>query len=138
MEKVTLPNGTVKTVLLKHFPALDGWDIQDRYIKYVRSDDAAYKRAFTIEVLSYSEIVLEEMNLPMITAEVIQNHLVTWQNIKQIFEAVLVHNGIDPESHAQKEQYWDHVGAQLAISFIAEASKLIGPAINLAAEVQPK
>lgn len=135
MEKITLPDGKEKSFIINHFKALDGWDIQSRFIDYVRSNDRELKRAFTIEILSYAEVVLEEVTLPMQTAELIQNHLVTWENIKQIFEAVLLTNGIDPDSHAEKAAYWDTVGKELAIAFIAEASKLIGPALNFAADI---
>lgn len=132
MEKVILPDGKTNNILINFFPALDGWEIQSRFKDYVRSEDKEFKRAFTIEILSYSEVVLEEVTLPLKTSDLIQNHLRTWQNIQQIFEAVLRHNGIDPESHAEKAGYWDNVGKELAISFIAEATKLMAPAISMA------
>lgn len=134
MEKITLPDGTKRNILINHFPALVGWEIQEDYIAYVRSDNKELRKEFTIRVLSFAEVVLEEVNLPLQTVAVIENHLVNWQNIKTIFEAVLRTNGIDPESHAEKSRYWDQVGQDLAVNFIAEASKLIGPALAFAAQ----
>lgn len=131
MQNITLPDGTKRVILIGRFPALDGWEIQEDYIKYVRSDDKEFRKEFTLRILKFAEVVLEETNLSLQTVAVIENHLGNWQNIKQIFEAVLSENGIDPESHAEKARYWDIAGKELATAFIADVSKLMGPAFAM-------
>lgn len=132
MEKVTLPSGRVNEILIKHFPALDGWEIQLKYRDFVRSEDKDFRRKFTMEVLSHAEVVGEEINFPLQTDAIIDNHLGTWQNVQQIFDAVLSHNGIDPNYHAEKANHWAQAGSEFAIGFVAEATKLIGPAFDFA------
>jgi len=70
------------------------------------------------------------MEIPLTTDALIDNHLQTWENIKAVFEEVLRLNGIDPKTHADKTHYWANAGAEMALAFIAEASKLMGPAME--------
>lgn len=127
--------GKVKQIRIRHFDALDGWDIQSRFYDFAASTDKAYRRAYTMEILSYATVVFEGRELPLKTDALIDNHLETWKNIELVFNEVLTFNGIDPHTHADQPSYWSKAGAQMAISFIAEASKLMGPAIEIAAKV---
>ena len=110
--------------------ALDGWDMQSKFIDFAASKDQAFRRAFTLSVLSYASVVIGKNTIPLTTDAMIDNHLQTWQNVEAVFEEVLMVNGIDPKTHADKPNYWDAVGAQLAVSFIAEAARLLGPAMS--------
>ncbi len=128
MFSVTTPTGT-KQVQLLTFAALDGWEIQKKFIDFAASTDAAFRREFTLEILAYAKIMSGEVEIPLTTGALIDNHLQSWQNVKAVFEAVLEHNGIDPKTHADRPEYWANVGSEIAIAFIAEAAKLMGPAL---------
>lgn len=129
MIEIISSQGQVKQVVFNHFSALDGWDIQSRYYDFAASTDKDFRRAFTMEVLSYAKIVFEGRELPLSTDALIDNHLETWTNIQLVFEGVLRKNGIDPETHADKPSYWSKAGAEMAIAFIAQASTLMGPGL---------
>lgn len=126
---IKLPSGEEKTIIIQMFAALDGWDIQNRFIDFAASVDASFRRAFTLEVLAYAKVLNGEVQLPLITSELIDNHLQTWENVKAVFEAVLMHNGINPLTHADKSNHWAEAGEEMAVSFIAAAAKLMGPAL---------
>lgn len=126
---LTLNNGDVKEIIISKFDALDGWDIQHRYTDFVMSTDKYHRRAFTLEILSYAKVKISTELLPLSTDALINNHIQSWDKVKELFEAVLIENGIDPDNHAEKPHYWANAGAEMAISFIAEASKLMGPAM---------
>lgn len=124
--------GQAKRVIIGRFDALDGWDIQSRFRDFAASTDRAFKRAYTMEILSYATVEFNGMKLPLSTGALIDNHLETWNNIELVFNTILRDNGIDPDTHADKPAYWENAGAEMAISFIAEATKLMGPAIQMA------
>jgi len=128
--------GVAKRVIIDRFDALDGWDIQSRFRDFAASTDRAFKRAYTMEILSYATVEFNGMKLPLSTSALIDNHLETWSNIELVFNAILRDNGIDPDTHADKPAYWENAGAEMAISFIAEAAKLMGPAIQMASAAQ--
>lgn len=128
--KITLPNGETKSVKINLFKALDGWEIQNRFIDFASTTDKVFRRTFTLEVLSYAMIMAGEREIPLITDALIDNHLQTWQNVEAVFEEVLSLNGIDAKTHAEKPNYWSSAGAEMAISFITEAAKLMGPAMQ--------
>lgn len=130
MFHVTLPNGEIKNVDISLFAALDGWDIQAKFLEFAATTDRQIRRAFTLEVLSYARIIIGELSIPLTTDALIDNHLQTWQNIESVFHEILVLNGIDPKTHADKTHYWADAGAEMAVSFIAEAAKLMGPAME--------
>lgn len=127
--------GVAKQVVIERFAALDGWDIQSRFRDFAASTDRVFKRAYTMEILSYAKVHFEGLEYPLSTGALIDNHLETWINIELVFNEVLKFNGIDPTTHADKPAYWENAGAQMAISFIAEASKLMGPALEIAGKV---
>lgn len=125
-------NGTDKQIKIERFKALDGWDMQRRFREFAASTDAAFRRAFTLEVLAYAKVVTGTGELPLSTGALIDNHLGTWENVQAVFEAVLNDNGINPKTHADNHEYWTKVGGEIAIAFLAECSKLMGPALDFA------
>lgn len=131
MKTITHPDGSQVLVKLLDIDALDCWEIQRGYVDFCMTDDPKFRREFTMAVLQYAVVVLDEIELPLKTDALVNNHLRTWNNLKEVFEGVLIKNGIDPETHAQKPNYWQNAGAEMAVSFIAEASKLMAPAIAM-------
>lgn len=131
METISHADGSKTLVKIQDIPALDAWELQADYTEYCLTTDKISRRAFTMRVLSFASIVLEETELPLKTDAMINNHLRTWVGIKQVFEAVLFRNGINPATHAEKPHYWSNAGAEMAVAFVAEASKLIAPAFSM-------
>jgi hypothetical protein len=134
MIEIISKSGQVKYIVVKHFGALEGWDIQSRFLEFAASRDPKLKRAYTMEILSYATVIFADRELPLSTDALIDNHLEDWTNIKLVFEEVLKHNGIDPDTHANQPHFWSNAGAEMAISFIAECSKLMGPAFEVVAK----
>lgn len=131
MLNITLKDGSTRMIKLNYFPALDGWEYQRGFVEFAVTTDPKVRQAYTMLILSYAEVVMEEQCLPLKTSALIENHLQTWENIKAVFEGVLLHNGIDPKTHAEQPNYWAKAGEEMAVSFIAAASKLIGPALQM-------
>jgi hypothetical protein len=131
MIEITSSSGQVKHVVFRHFSALEGWDMQHKFIEFAASTSKEARRAFTMEVLSYATVVFNDRELPLSTDALIDNHLESWQNVQKVFEGVLEYNGIDPKTHANNPSFWSNAGAEIAISFIAECSKLMGPAFEV-------
>ncbi len=124
---------------IRKFAALDGWDIQRRYVSFAASDptrDREFRRDFTMEILSYCTVIKAKGNeIPLSTDALIDNHLGSWQNVELLFKAVLSENGIDPETHANRTNHWAEAGSEMAIAFIAHCSTLIGPAFEAVGNV---
>lgn len=131
MLEITLPDGTMKFIRIALFKALDGWDIQSNFVTFAASTDRVVRRAFTLEVLSYAAVIAGENEIPLTTDALIDNHLQTWENVQLVFEEVLRSNGIDPTTHADRTSYWANAGAEMALAFIAEATKLMAPAMEM-------
>jgi len=130
--EITTPQGSIRTIAIEKFPAMDGWDIQERFIQFAASRDKDFRRAYTLEVLSYAKVVQTDGgNLPLSTDALINNHLGSWENVRDVFEEILRQNGIDPKSHADRPDYWSKAGAEMATSFIAATSELLGPALGM-------
>lgn len=127
-------NGQIKSVKIYPFSAMEGWDIQRKFFDFASTTDKAARLAYIMEVLAYAKVIVGENELPLKTSALIDNHLENWQNIQTVFEAVLLFNDIDPKTHAEKPSYWAAAGAEMAVSFIAEATKLMGPAFKIVAE----
>lgn len=125
-------HGTKKQIKIDQMKALDGWEFQQRFIEFAASTDKAFRRAFTLEVLTYATVINSGTELPLSTDALIDNHLGDWKNVQAVFEEVLLQNGIDPATHADRPEYWSRAGGEMAIAFIAEATKLIGPALEMA------
>lgn len=134
MLEINLPDGRQTRVQIEAWSALDGWELQRRFVEFAVSQDSDFRRSFTMEILSYAKVMLgdDDSEIPLTTAAVINNHLGNWKNVEFVFNSVLQHNGIDPTTHADRPEYWEQAGSQMAIAFLAEASKLIGPAMKIA------
>lgn len=130
--------GETRQVRIEKFPAFDGWMIQSSFLDFAASTDHHYKRQYILQVLSYAKVELNGRDIPLTTDALIDNHLDTWENINKVFEAILMANGIDPKTHANKPGFWSDAGATMAISFMAEITKLMGPALNVAAIQEQK
>jgi hypothetical protein len=131
------PDGSTsrKTIEIEQFPALDGWDIQQRFVEFAASHDKEFRRAYTLEVLAFAYVeVSKGSKVRLTTSGIIANHVGTWQNVERVFEEILLYNGIDPKTHADRPVFWEKVGAEMASSFISEVTRILGPAINFAAK----
>jgi len=129
--EITTPFG-VKLIAIEKFSAMDGWDLQEQFIRFAASTDREFRRAYTLEVLSYAKVVQEDGGeLPLSTDALINNHLGSWENVRDVFEEILSQNGIDPKKHADRPDYWSAAGAEMASSFLAATSSLLGPALNM-------
>lgn len=133
--EIRTPDGEVRNIEINKFPALDGWDIQAKFIEFAASQDKAFRRQYTLEVLACASVVLgtgeDNRKMPFTTSAIIDNHLCSWQNVQLVFEEVLRQNGIDPEKHADQPHYWAKAGAEMATAFVAEVSLLLGPAFQM-------
>lgn len=128
-------NGSIKTIKVDMFAALDGWDMQRRFVEFAASNDPGVRRQYTMDVLTYAKVIAADGGeIPLSTSALIDNHLGSWQNLQAVFDEVLVRNGINPNAHANQSHFWAKAGEEMAIAFIAEASKLIGPAMEMLAE----
>lgn len=125
--EIKTSRGKQKQIKLEKFSALEGWDIQRRFIEFASSNDKDYRKKFTMAILSHCKVIMEDRELPMITDALIDNHLENWQNIKLVFEGILKHNGIDPETHSYNSDYWTTAGQQIAAGFMEEVANLIVP-----------
>ena len=134
MFTITDPAGKTKEVRIKKFPAMDGWELQRDFLHFAASKDKAFRRAYTLEVLKYATVVNGNVELPLTTDALIDNHLCSWENVKLVFERVLTDNGIDPNTHALQTHFWADAGAEMAVAFIAETSRLLGPAFGVLGE----
>lgn len=122
----------VRTINFKHMPALDGWDIQHRFLEFAASSDADLRRAYIMEVLGYCTVDIAGSDpMQLKTAAIINNHVETWKNIELVFEGILQFNGIDPKTHADRPQFWSNAGAEMATSFLASVTELFGPALKM-------
>ena len=128
--QITTPKGEAKDIAIRQMPALDGWEIQAKFLEFAASSDGDFRRNYTLEVLKYADVVNGERALPIATAALIENHLGSWQNVEKVFEEVLMQNGIDPKTHANKPHFWANAGVEMATSFIAEVAVLLGPAFE--------
>lgn len=135
--ELPIQDGTTK-VQISTFPAMTGWDLQRQYITFAASDaknDRDFRRAFTLEILTFAKVLKDNREIPLTTDALIDNHLQTWENVERVFKAVLLQNGIDPDTHADRTNYWAKAGGEMAVAFIAECSKLMGPAFESVAKV---
>lgn len=132
MKQIEVPmnNGEVRIVQIDHFSAMEGWEIQHRFLEFAASTDKDIRRKYTFEVLAHAKIVLGDREIPLATDAVVDNHLQTWRNVQMVFEAVLEYNGIDPKTHADNPGYWVKAGDEMALAFIASMSGMMGPAMG--------
>jgi hypothetical protein len=118
--ELQMPTGEVKAISVAKLSAIDGWTLQEKFVRFALSDDAKFRRAFTFEVFSHAKVLQADGgSLPLSTDALIQNHIGSWENVRDLFESILVHNGIDPKTHGQRSHYWTTAGEQMAASFMA-------------------
>src|SRR6202035_2436795 len=130
MFEITNGSGQVRQIKITKFSAMDGWELQRKFIEFAASSDKEFRRQYTFEILAYATVVSNGQEIPLRTDALIDNHLEKWENVERVFEEVLLANGINPKTHADRPNYWASAGAEMAIAFIAEASKLMGPALQ--------
>ncbi len=129
--EITTPFG-IKLIAIEKFSAMDGWDLQEQFIRFAASTDRDFRRAYTLEILSYAKVIQEDGGeLPLSTDALIDNHLGSWENVRDVFEEILSQNGINPKTHADRPDYWSAAGAEMASAFLAATSSLLGPALNM-------
>lgn len=122
--EIKLRDGSIRTVRISHFPAHDGWEIENQLIRFAASDDAKYRKAYTMRILSYATVLIGENEIPFTTDDVVDNHLQSWENVKLLFEEVLRYNGIEPRTHVIEFQNWDMVGAKIGEAMMTYVSKV--------------
>jgi hypothetical protein len=127
---IELENGESRAIAIGKFPAMDGWDIQHRYLEFVSTSDKDLRRAYTLEVLSHAAIIVNDTRIPINTVAVVENHLRSWEAINIVFRTILERNGINPDTHADRPGYWEQVGGDMAVAFITNVVKLMGPAME--------
>jgi hypothetical protein len=54
----------------------------------------------------------------------------SWQNLQKLFHAILEFNEVDLELSEEKAKWFEYAGTELAVTFIAETTKLISPFLN--------
>ena len=125
-----------RDIIIRHFPAFEGYEIQHRFLEFAAATDSAMRRAYLMDVLAYASVSLNGAEpIPLTTAALVDNHLESWQNISKVFEEILRLNGIDPEEHANKPRFWAQAGEQMAIAFLAQCTTMIGPAMEAASKL---
>lgn len=121
---IKLRDGSTRAIRISHFPAHDGWEIENKLIRFAASDDAAYRKAYTMRVLSYATVLVGDNEFPFATDDIVDNHLQSWENVKLVFEEVLRYNGIEPKTHVIEFQNWDMVGAKIGEAMMVYVSKV--------------
>ena len=95
----------------------------ERFVRFAASKDAKLRKEYTMEVLKYATILTADGGkLPLTTDALINNHLGSWENVRDVFEEVLRQNGIKPAEHCRRANYWVDAGSAMATSFVAEVS----------------
>lgn len=132
---IELKDGTKREIIISKMGAMEGWEIQRRFIEFAMSKDSQFRVEFTMEVLSFAKVkqLDSETLLPLATGAVIENHLQDWTNIEKVFNAVLIENDINPSTHAEKEHYWAQAGGELAAAFLQQTINLLGPLMEKSA-----
>lgn len=111
--------------------AHEGWECQRRFIEFAMSKDPSFRTEYTFEILKHATVLRGgEEGLPLSTNALVENHLQNWRNLEIVFNAVLMENGIDPTTHAEKDHYWAHAGGEIATAFIQQTVDLLGPLIQ--------
>lgn len=120
-----------KLITLHTFAAMQGHELNRRYrTDYKLSNDRDVRRAFTLDVLEHAEYEGQRLG----TVEAANNILVNWKNVQAVFHAVLEFNEVDLELSEEKARWFGHAGEELATSFIAAATVLMKPAIEMIGE----
>jgi hypothetical protein len=127
-EEIKVENNTVdiddRRITLCVFPAFEGFELNRRYrTDYRLNSDSNVRAAYALDVLSHAEYNGKRLDSVTTVNAVCE----TWQNLETVFHAVLKFNGVDLELSEEKARWFDKAGAELAITFIAEATRLMVP-----------
>jgi hypothetical protein len=122
-----------KAITLHLFPAFEGFELNRRYrTDYRTQSDSNIRSAFALDVLSHAEFNGERLNGVERVNFVCEN----WKNLETVFHAILEFNNIDLELAEEKARWFEFAGAELAASFIVEATKLMVPFLKATSEEQ--
>ena len=123
-----------RIILLSKMDAMSGWECGKNLIFYAQSreDGAAFRKDFTLKVISEASIQDGESFTPLSSESLVNQHLESWLNVELVFNAVLKHNGFDPDLSEEKAKYWDFVGTSISASFLANAMRLMEPLMDAA------
>ncbi len=88
--KSAFPHGRQARVQVEAWSALDGWELQRRFVEFAVRKDADFRRAFTMEILSYAR----SFSVTMIPNSVDyccghQQSSGSWKNVEFVFDLVL-------------------------------------------------
>ncbi len=123
-----------KQIRFLKFPALEGWDIQDRFAAFANSTDATTRRAYVLRVLGFVRVLIGQHELPLSTAALIENHLCTAENIGIVFAATLAFNNIDVNAAANRSDYVTAIGNEIATSFVSACMSALEQFIGFISE----
>ncbi len=113
-----------RRITLCVFPAFEGFELNRRYrTDYRLNSDSRTRAAYALQVLSYAQY----KDVRLDSVETVNAICETWQNLETVFHAVLKFNGVDLELSEEKARWFDKAGQELAITFIAEATRLMVP-----------
>jgi hypothetical protein len=113
-----------RIVTLNVFPALEGFELDRRYrTDYKVQPDRHVRREYTLAVLSHAEC----NGASLATPDHINASLESWKNVEAVFQAVLNFNGVDLELEEEKARWFEYAGSELAATFIATTTQLMGP-----------
>lgn len=116
-----------RVIDLRVFPALEGFELDRRYrMDYKLQADRHVRREFTMAVLAYASYGEQAL----VTEEAVDDALETWKNVSAVFYSVLAFNGIDLELAEEKARWFEFAGAELATTFIATTTSLMGPFLS--------
>lgn len=114
------PAGAAKVIEISQFTAMDGWRLQEEFIRFALTDDKKIKRDYVFDVLRYAKVIQKDGGtLPLSTDALVNNHIGSADNMKMVFEEILALNQIDPQTHAKRLHYWAEAGGEMASSFLA-------------------
>lgn len=129
--QVTMNDGTFRTINLTYFGAMEGLKIRQLYREVISSPrDTKFLEDFVKNVMGHVTVTVGQKEIPLSTTAMIDNHLQSWTNIETVLNAQLSHNSIVPYFHEEHSSYWNKVGADMAVSFMASVQQLINPALQ--------
>lgn len=124
-----------RTITLHVFPALEGFELDRRYrVDYKLQADRYARREYTLAVLTYASYEDQRLSTPDAVDEALEN----WKNVEAVFQAVLAFNGVDLELAEEKARWFEYAGAELAATFIATTTALMGPFLSGTAAEEPQ
>jgi hypothetical protein len=118
----------LKMVEVKAFNAMDGWTAKHQMREYVTSTDAKFRRQFTLLVLSRAYIG----GKPLDNEQIVNDLLVSWENVEKVFKAVLNFNNIDYFVKEDVKIHWQLAGSEVAGAFMIQMENMLGPSMETA------